>query len=223
MSSNSPLSQKNLTWANIIIGSSPYLIHARGSALTVLAEILGLTPDVVNEKLKEVDGFRVDLSTTSVSIIWEKIMVAFPGRSAQFVEPYNNDTVLDALSHGRGVIVFTGEHGAVRFIGGGMCHDPIDGTEKPTSTLSDVRGFVFLTYIEPKVIDPVVSPVVEPIIEPAIETPAVIMPGPIVEEEKAEYVSTVVEKTVTGTIDKTVLKHVKAAKRAIHEIEKLLK
>ncbi len=230
MSSNSsPLSQKNLQWANITIGSSPYLIHARGSALTVLAEILELIPDVVNEKLKEVEGYRVDESTTSVSIIWEKIMVAFPGWSAQYVEPYNNQTVLDALSTGRGVIVFTGDHGAVRFIGNAMCHDPLDGTEKPTSTLSDVRGFVFLTYIPPaKTEEPVIA---EPVVEPSVPDPVVpevpeanyVVSEPPVNESVVEYTDPVVAKTVTGIVDKAILKQVKTAKRAIHEIEKLLK
>lgn len=142
------LSQKSLPHANNLIGHSKYYIHAYGDQITLIAEIMGLTPDEVNERLTAVDGYSADLTGELTQVIWEKIVPAFPEWAAQYIEPYNNEVVLDALSKGRGVIVLA-DH-AVRYMGGGVLHDPIDGTEKPTSTYPNVKAFVVLTHIIPK-------------------------------------------------------------------------
>lgn len=142
-----------MPWGNEILGTSKYYIHAYGAALTVLAEIMGITPSEANEKLKSVQGFGADAEGELDQIIWEKIVPAFPDWSAQFLQPYNNETVLDALSKGQFVIVFTdgapvglpGFQHAVRYVGNGRCHDPFTGTDRPTSDFPDVKSFVVLT------------------------------------------------------------------------------
>ncbi len=126
-------------WANEKIGLTNNLIHARGDQLTLLAEILGNTPSDVNESLKEIQGFRDD------QIIWEMLLVAYPGWSAQVITPYNNDFVLDALSKGQFVIVVTDTQ-SVRYMGGGVCHDPKTGTERLTSDFPNVQSFIVITH-----------------------------------------------------------------------------
>jgi hypothetical protein len=149
------LSQKTMPWGNELLGASKYYIHAYGSTLTVLAEILGLTPSEVNEKLKALGGFGPGgLEGELYEIIWEKIVPAFPGWSAQFIAPYNNEAVVDAIAKGRSVIVLVdgapiglvGTQHAVRYIGNAMCHDPFTGTERPTSDFPDVKAFIVLTH-----------------------------------------------------------------------------
>lgn len=148
------LSQRSLPEGNELLGFSKYYIHAYGATLTVLAEILGISVSEANAKLKSVDGFSPDANGEKWEINWDKIVPAFPEWSAQYITPYNNDTVLDALSKGQFVIVITGGSPsgdpallhAVRYMGNGVCHDPWDSTEKPTNTYPDVKGMVILTH-----------------------------------------------------------------------------
>lgn len=130
-------------WANTPVGFSSNLIHSRGGAVVLLAEIMGLSPIEVNEKLKEVGGFDND------QVIYEKVTTAFRDWSAQVIEPYNNQAVLDALANGQSVIVLTDTGHAVRYMGNGICHDPKDGTEKTTLTYPNVTACVIITHIEP--------------------------------------------------------------------------
>lgn len=184
------LSQKTMPWGNELLGTSKYYIHAYGSALTSLAEILGMTPSEVNEKLKSVDGFVADKDGEIDQIIWEKIVAAFPEWSAQFIEPYNNETVLDALSKGQFVIVLTANSPlgdpellhAVRYMGNGICHDPFTGTERPTLDFPDVKSFIVLTHNMSAVSSEVPAGVAEnltetaPVAEPTIEQSAPVDP-----------------------------------------------
>lgn len=149
-----------MPWGNELLGSSKYYIHAFGGALTILAEIVGLTPSEVNEKLKAIDAFGPDATGEKDQIIWEKISVAFPGWSAQFIEPYNNDVVLDGLSKGRSILVLVdgepvyqlgGHLHALRYMGNGICHDPMTGAERPTNDFPNVKSFVVLTFVQPEV------------------------------------------------------------------------
>jgi len=127
-------------WANEKIGFSNNLIHAKGDQITILAEILALTPIEINEKLKESHSFIDD------QIMWDKLFLAFPEWSAQVTEPYSNDLVLQALQAGRSVIVLT-EKQAIRYMGGGVCHDPKTGTERPTRDFPEVKSFIVLTHL----------------------------------------------------------------------------
>lgn len=130
-------------WANSKIGTSNNLIWARGDQLTLLAEIVGMTPTEVNNTLLGASAFDGD------QIVWEKLYVAFPEWSAQVITPYNNEFVLQALQTNREVIVLTDKQ-AVRYMGGGLCHDPKTGTERPTLDFPEVQSFIVLTHI-PKV------------------------------------------------------------------------
>lgn len=138
------LSQRSMPWGNELLGSTNLYIHAVGCFITVIADIVGVTPDVVNERLKTVGGFTED-----GLVIWNKVHAAFPEFKAVMFTPYNNDLVLGALNDGHAVLVEVsaapiggaGLH-AVRYLGGGVCTDPWDGTQKPTDTYPNPTGYV---------------------------------------------------------------------------------
>ena len=69
------LSQRDSRWTNIDLGFSTTKIGSKGCTVTSLAMLLNTTPDVVNEKLKSVNGFQGNL------VVWTKIPEAFPGTS----------------------------------------------------------------------------------------------------------------------------------------------
>ena len=52
-----PLSQRNPLWGNKYLGFSNTYIRDYGCTITGLSMILGTTPDVVNDRLKAVNGF----------------------------------------------------------------------------------------------------------------------------------------------------------------------
>ena len=149
------LNQRDPKWANILLGTSKYYIHAYGCFITVLAEILGTTPDDVNTKLNAVSGFAADSTGELDEVIWSKVAEAFPGWMADFHTPYDNTQVVALLTAGNSVIVQVdaapignpgGLH-AVRYIGGGMLHDPWTGTIRPTSDFPNVKAFNVLTKV----------------------------------------------------------------------------
>ncbi len=190
------LSQRTMPWGNEKLGSSKYYIHAYGSIITELAELFGTTPDIVNGTLNAVNGFSADATGEIDTVIWEKIVAAFPGWSAQFFDTYNNDTVVEALQAGRGVIVLVdspetipGVLHAVRYIGNGKCHDPFTGTERPTNDFPNVKAFVVLTKMpaapsEPET--PITSVPEAPIAPAAPESsPAVTMANLPMHEKNA--------------------------------------
>lgn len=143
------LSQRSMPWGNELLANTNLYIHAVGCFITVIADILGTTPDVVNEKLKSVEGYTED-----GQVIWAKVAEAFPEYHATMFTPYNNDLVLQALNVGNSVLVEvsatpiggTGLH-AVRYIGNGLCQDPWDGTEKPTDTYPNPTGYVIIQKV----------------------------------------------------------------------------
>ena len=173
------------SWCNEKVGFSENLFHSKGSQVVLLAEIMDLTPLEVNDKLKEVDGFNDD------QILWEKVMLSFPGWAAQFIEPYNNNVVLEALANNQFVIVLTedekGNSHSVRYMGDGVCHDPKTGEEKPTFTYPNVKAMVVLTHIEQKADgkDEIVVEKTDPVTGENTETarfevkPEVIEPKPL--------------------------------------------
>src|SRR5258708_1659187 len=86
------LSQRNSQWGYIPLvfaaTHNPLLIKDYGCTITAIAMILGITPDVVNQRLKDVKGFSGTL------VIWDAIEKAFPGIKVRRVWSYNNDDVL---------------------------------------------------------------------------------------------------------------------------------
>lgn len=172
MADNTVLSQRSMPWGNQLLGTTNLYIHAVGCFVTALAQILGLTPDVVNEKLKAVNGY-----TSDGQIIWDKIAEAFPGWSAVKYTPYNNDIALQAIQEGKGLIAEvsaapiggTGLHG-VGYIGNGQCDDPWTGTVRPTTDFPDVSAMVL---ISPPPAIATAQPQPESPVGPSPEAPAV--------------------------------------------------
>lgn len=62
-------------WKNIKLGNSDLNLGGYGCLVTSLASISNLTPDIVNEKLKSVGGFKGAL------VIWSKVQEALPSLS----------------------------------------------------------------------------------------------------------------------------------------------
>lgn len=156
------LGQKTMPWGNEKLGTSKYYIWAKGCFITELAECLGLTPDVVNQKLNAVGGFKADTTGEHDEVIWAKVAEAFPGWNATFVSPYDNDAVKAALAAGHSVIVQVpadpigapgGLH-AVRYIGDHKLHDPWTASERPTSDFPNPTAFNVIS----KVVVPVEPP-----------------------------------------------------------------
>lgn len=212
------LSQRTMPWGNEFIGTSKFYIHAYGSALTELAEIMNLTPSEVNEKLKAVEGFGPGQDGELCEIIWQKVFTAFPEYTAQFITPYDNNQVLEALAAGRFILTLVdgapnGNPGItqfVRYIGDAKCHDPFTGTERPTADFPDVKGIVIITHVP---------------------LPAgVVMPEQATETVKAEVVPTPDQQAQDPTIAVTLANlpaHEKQAvisifEKALEDVKKIL-
>lgn len=138
------LSQRDLKWANIKLGFSDSTIGLYGCTITCLAMIIGTTPDVVNDRLKAVNGFA-----SGNLLIWSKIPEAFPGITINRVWSYIND---DVLAHVPNVLVEVpaapiggnGSHWVV-YIGDHKLNDPWTGTERPTSDFPNPTGYCTIT------------------------------------------------------------------------------
>ena len=127
-----PLSQKDKRWGSLKLGFSDTTIAQYGCTITALSMILGSTPDVVNERLKAVQGFA-----QGNLVIWAKLEEAFPGIKIKRVWSYDN---ADVLANVPNVLVevdgkpIGGYRHWVVFIGNKKMIDPWDGKEKPTSS-----------------------------------------------------------------------------------------
>src|SRR3990167_1392706 len=128
-----PLSQRNPVWGNKYLGFSNTYVRDFGCVITSLSMILGTTPDVVNDRLKAVQGFA-----NGNLVIWSKIPEAFPGISQRRVWSYNNDDVKNNVPN---VMVevppnaiggVSGKHWEV-FIGNQECLDPCKGSKRPAN------------------------------------------------------------------------------------------
>jgi hypothetical protein len=147
------LFQKDPRWANTHLGTSNYYIWAKGCTITEIAEAIGTTPDVVNQKLNNVGGFAPDANGQVSLVAWKKIEEAFPGIKINRVWSYNNDDVLAQLAAGNKVIVEVpsdpiglpgGKHW-VRYVGDHKSHDPWTGTERPTSDFPNPTGYAVIS------------------------------------------------------------------------------
>ena len=130
------LSQRDIKWGGQYLGFSTTYIRDFGCTITCLAMIIGTTPDVVNQRLKAVNGFLGNL------VIWAKIPEAFPGITIKRVWSYNNDEVKANVPN---VLVevppqaiggTTGKHWVV-FLGNQRCNDPWTGLERATSDFTN--------------------------------------------------------------------------------------
>ena len=125
------LSQRDPKWSNKKLGFSETLIKDYGCTITCIGMKFGVTPDVVNECLKAVNGFL-----SGNLVIWKKLEEALPG--VKFVYKYgeyDNEKVkqnLPCIVEVNGAPI-GGDRHWVLFIGNQKIYDPWDGQEKPTS------------------------------------------------------------------------------------------
>ena len=83
------LGQKDKRWGSIQLGTSDKTISSHGCTVTSLAIILGTTPDLINDRLKQVEGYA-----QGNLVIWGKLEEAFPGIKIKRVWTYDNADVL---------------------------------------------------------------------------------------------------------------------------------
>lgn len=146
------LSQQDPRWAAIQLGASPYSLGPSGCFVTEIADILNITPDVVNQRLNAINGYDADGNDYLDLVNWSKISQAFPGIIATYKTPYNNDDVLAQLAAGNSVLVEvpaapiggTGIH-CVRYIGKEQLDDPWTGRVRPTSDFPNPISYVVFT------------------------------------------------------------------------------
>jgi len=124
------LSQRDKRWKSITLGTSG-TIGDFGCTITCLAMIIGSTPDVVNERLKAVNGYA-----QGNLVIWAKLEEAFPGIKIKRVWSYDNADVLknvpNVLVEVDGKPIGGYRHWVV-YVGNKKAYDPWTGTEVPTS------------------------------------------------------------------------------------------
>lgn len=135
-----PLSQRDPRWRNIPLGfSSTTTIGSHGCTITCIAMILGTTPDVVNERLKAVNGY----ANTNL-VIWAKLEEAFPGIKIKRVWSYDNEDVKKNVPN---VLVevdgqpIGGHRHWVVFVGNQKMIDPWDGKEKSTASYPHPQSY----------------------------------------------------------------------------------
>lgn len=133
-------SQRDARWANHPLGFSTSTIAKEGCLITALANIIGTTPNIVNERLKAINGFApVQGADQRKLVIWAKVMEAFPGIQVDrrwTYTPEDNEVVknnLPCIVQVDGSPIGAPMHFVV-YIGNGQLLDSWDGQVKPTST-----------------------------------------------------------------------------------------
>lgn len=149
-------------YPNIKLGFSNLTIASDGCTITAIARILGTTPDVVNERMKSVNGFS-DGKTLGKGalVVWDKIKEAFPGTQVHRVWTYNND---DALRNVPNVIVevdgapIGGARHWLQYLGNQKAYDPWDGKIKSTASYQSPISYCIIKppSTTPKTEDPMV-------------------------------------------------------------------
>ena len=132
------LSQKDPKWANVQINGTKYTLKTDGCLITCLAEIAGITPpEVVNR-----------ISFSGALVRWDSIK-NIGLRLSKRQDYYNNADALAALKSGKYPIIRVDYDGNPRtasdyhfvlFRGNRMMGDPIDGVEKSTNFYRILNG-----------------------------------------------------------------------------------
>jgi len=137
-----PLSQRDPKWGNLKLGFGTGTIYSFGCTITSLACLLETTPDIVNEKLKSVNGFA---GTTKNLVVWSALSKAFPRiKSATRYTSYDNQVVKEAIERNGGCLVEVdgSRIGASRhwvlYLGNQEMIDPWFGNIKSTSYYAPV-------------------------------------------------------------------------------------
>lgn len=133
------LSQRDPRWKDLKLGYSDTTIGQFGCTITALSIILGSTPDVVNLRIKAVNGYA-----EGNLVIWDKLEEAFPGIKIKRVWSYDN---ADVLANVPNVLVevdgkpIGGYRHWVVFIGNKKMIDPWDGLEKSTTSYNSPLSY----------------------------------------------------------------------------------
>lgn len=136
--------QRDPKWANIKLGTSNVTIGGYGCTISVIGNIVGATPDVVNQKLKGVDGFA-----NQNLVIWGKISQAFPDFVVTRKFGYNNADVLSKVPYvicevSAAAIGSPRTSHWIQYLGGGKCADPWTGRIRPTTDFGIPTGYAII-------------------------------------------------------------------------------
>lgn len=152
--------QRDSKWAKIGLGTSrTTTIGSHGCTITCVAMLAGLTPDVINQRMKDSNAF----ANTNL-VIWNKIKEAIPHLEFDWRGyTYENDRVSKAVEEHGGCLVEVDFDGTGRdddrhwvlFIGNKKLYDPWTGTERPTSTYKKLLGYAVIKTLD---VEPVESP-----------------------------------------------------------------
>lgn len=136
--------QRDIRWANIPVGTGIQTIGQIGCLITVLSDILNTTPDIVNLRIRAVNGYA-----NSNLVIWAKLAEAFPGIHVRRVWSYNNDDVKAntprvLVESSAAPIGGRGSHWT-NYIGNHQLQDPWTGLVRPTGDFPNPTGYAVIT------------------------------------------------------------------------------
>lgn len=143
------LSQRDPRWANIKLGTSNVTIGGYGCTITCLAMVSGITPDIVNQKFIDGEGFA-----NGNLVIWSKVNLLPWCQFEWRGNTYDNERVKKAIADYGACLVEVDFDGSDRtddrhwvvYIGNGRMYDPWTGTEESTNKYP-VRGFSVIKRI----------------------------------------------------------------------------
>ncbi|OFW53962.1 MAG: hypothetical protein A2163_07780 [Actinobacteria bacterium RBG_13_35_12] len=153
------LSQRDNRWKDIPLGfSTNTSIGSHGCTVTCLSMLAGVTPDIVNSRLKQVNGFA-----NGNLVIWAKVPEALP--NLEFVKrvySYNNTEVSANLPcivevDYDGTPATNDRHWVV-YKGNQKLNDPWTGTERPTSVYPLIHGYAIFKVKDVPIGDNVAVP-----------------------------------------------------------------
>lgn len=140
-----PLSQRDPRWKNKKLGTSNVTIGNYGCFITSIAMVLGTTPDIVNNTLKDNGGYY-----KGNLVIWQKVVELFGGDMPVVLAPYDNTVAKSYVDRGVPVMVIVdgAPIGAsmhmVVYIGNGKMIDPWTGTIEPTGKYKALKMIVYV-------------------------------------------------------------------------------
>jgi hypothetical protein len=149
-----PLSQRDERWKDIKLGFGNTTIGGYGCVITCISMIAGLTPDDVNERLKNANGYDTK-SVNKNLIIWEKINEVIPNlKFIKRVRAYNNEDVrenLPCLVEVDGSRIGAETHW-VLYLGNQQMADPWYGNVKSTNYYAP-KGYAVIKKVEENMTD----------------------------------------------------------------------
>lgn len=161
------LSQRDPKWSGLTLGESSKTIGRAGCTITCLGMKYGITPDVINELLKQNDAFYPENPNDPFSpekdlVWWTKLPTALPG--VTFITRYTNYDRSIVMQNLPCIVEVNGAPiGGVRhwvlYVSENTLYDPWDGQEKPIGTYQPI-SFVVLggTYLKATQPEPSILP-----------------------------------------------------------------